>query len=81
MSLPAEVRTLNLFLPHSPYCPNLVPTDFQLSGPLKDVYRGRRFSDDDELQQSVHEDLHCFIKKALSSRRTVLHAKLEEVCR
>jgi len=45
MSLPAEVRTLNFVLSHSPYCPSLVPTDFQLSGPLNDVHRGRRFSE------------------------------------
>ena len=58
MSLPAE-----FFLPHSPYCSGLIPTDFHHSGPLNGLLRGRRFSDEDELQQRVHEDLRCFSKQ------------------
>jgi len=33
-------------LPYSPYSPDLVPSDFHLSGPLKDTLLGTRFEGD-----------------------------------
>jgi len=32
-------------LPHPPHSPDLVPSDFHLSGPLKDALHGARFDD------------------------------------
>jgi histone-lysine N-methyltransferase SETMAR len=50
-----------LLLP--PYSPELTPSDFHLSGPLKDAIRGRRFADDDVLKHSVREQLRRFSKE------------------
>ena len=50
-------------LPHPPYSPDLAPYDFHLFGPLKDVLRGRRFADIDDLKYSVREELRRFSKE------------------
>ena len=46
-------------LPHPPYSPDLAPRDFRVFGPLKDVMGGKSFRSDKEVQQAVHEWLHC----------------------
>ena len=40
-------------LPHSPYSPDLAPSDFYLFGPLKDFLRGQRFDSDDDVKAAV----------------------------
>jgi histone-lysine N-methyltransferase SETMAR len=42
-------------LPHSPYSPDLAPSDIHLFGPLKDSLRGRKFNLDDDVQLAVPE--------------------------
>jgi histone-lysine N-methyltransferase SETMAR len=44
-------------LPHPPYSPDLVPSDFHLSGALKDAIRGKRFGSDDEATEEVKKGL------------------------
>ena len=43
-------RTL---LPHPPYNPDLVPSDFDLVGPLKHAVRGRKFESADDMISAV----------------------------
>ena len=38
---------------HSPYSLDLAPSDFHLSGPLKEFLGGQNFSTDDEVKQAV----------------------------
>jgi histone-lysine N-methyltransferase SETMAR len=40
-------------LPHSPYSPDLAPSDFHSFGPLKDTLRGTRFQDDESMIHAV----------------------------
>jgi len=40
-------------LPHSPYSPDLAPSDFHLFGPLKDTLHGTRFEDDERVIRAV----------------------------
>jgi histone-lysine N-methyltransferase SETMAR len=44
-------------LPHPPYSPNFVPSDFHIFGPLKEAMGGKLFRSDEEVQQAVHERL------------------------
>jgi len=37
------------------YSPDLVPSDYHLLGPLKVVFRGRRFTSDEGVKEVVHE--------------------------
>ena len=46
-------------LPHLPYSPDLAPSDFHVFGPFKDAMGGKSFRSDEEVQQAVHEWLHC----------------------
>jgi hypothetical protein len=39
--------------PHSPYSPDLAPSDFHLFAPLKDALRGTRFEDDESVIRAV----------------------------
>ena len=39
--------------PPSPHSPDLVPSDFHLSGPLKYTLRGTKFEDDESLIRAV----------------------------
>jgi transposase len=41
-------------LEHPPYSPDLAPSDFHVSGPLKDVISGVHLSKDEELKNAVH---------------------------
>jgi histone-lysine N-methyltransferase SETMAR len=41
-------------LPHPPYSPDLAPPDFHMFGRLKDTLRGRKFRDDTNTQNAVH---------------------------
>jgi histone-lysine N-methyltransferase SETMAR len=50
-------------LPHSPYSPDLAPSDFVPFGLLKDALWGRRFADDNELIHRVREQLRRFSKE------------------
>jgi hypothetical protein len=45
-------------LPHPPYLPYLVPSDFHVFGPLKEAMVGKSFRSDEEMQQAVHKWLH-----------------------
>jgi hypothetical protein len=36
-----------------PYSPDLIPRDFHMFGPMKEVLRGRRFSSDQEIIGAV----------------------------
>jgi len=45
-------------LPHPPYSPDLVPSDFHVFGPLKEEMGGKSFRSEEEVQQAVHEWLH-----------------------
>jgi hypothetical protein len=42
-------------LPHSPYAPDIAPSDFHLLWPLIDALRGRRFRSDEEVKEAVHD--------------------------
>jgi histone-lysine N-methyltransferase SETMAR len=54
-------------IPHPPYSPNLVPSDFHVFGPLKDALSGTQFQDDNEVRSAVHEWL-CTRPKEFFSR-------------
>ena len=45
-------------LPHPPYSPELVPSDYHLFGPLKEHLGGKRFHNNEEVIQDVQEWLH-----------------------
>jgi hypothetical protein len=49
--------------PRHPYSPDLRTAVFHSFGSLKDAPQGRRFSEDNELKHSVHEELHRFSKE------------------
>jgi histone-lysine N-methyltransferase SETMAR len=42
-------------LEHPAHSSDLAPSDFHLFGPLKNALRGRRFADDDERKEAVHD--------------------------
>ena len=60
-------------LPHPPYSPDLVPSDFHLFGPLEDALHGTRFEDDESVIRAVRtwlreqetcwyrEGMHAFV--------------------
>jgi len=48
-------------LPHLLYLPDLAPSDFHVSGPLKEAMGGKSFGSDKEVQQAVHPHLKNFI--------------------
>jgi histone-lysine N-methyltransferase SETMAR len=58
-------------LPHPPYSPDLVPSDFHLFGPLKESLRGCKFNLDD-VQLAVHEWLRGQPQEFFSSGIQVL---------
>jgi histone-lysine N-methyltransferase SETMAR len=45
-------------LPHSPYSPDLAPSDYHLFGPMKGVLRGKRFRNNDEVIAAVQSWIH-----------------------
>jgi len=45
-------------LSHPPNSPDLAPSDFHVSGPLKGAMGGKSFRSDEEVQQAVHVWLH-----------------------
>jgi transposase len=49
-----------------PYSPDLSPSDYHVFGPLKDVLRGRKFGNDDEVKEAVHSWLTPQPKKIFS---------------
>jgi len=64
MTFPTEVCAFNLLFLILLYSSDLAPSDFHLFfGSLKDDLRGRSFSDDDELQHSLREELRRFNKE------------------
>jgi hypothetical protein len=81
-------------LPHPPYSPDLAPSDFHVSGPLKEAMGGKSFRFDEEVQQAMHEWLHSqpkeFVSRgrhALPKRRNTcngsqwrLHRKMKSLC-
>ena len=42
-------------LHHPPYSPKLSPCNFHVFGPLKEALKGRRFTDNDKVQETVEE--------------------------
>jgi len=42
-------------LHHPPYSPDLSPCDFHVFGPLKKAWKGHRFTDNDEVRETVEE--------------------------
>ena len=42
-------------LEHPAYSLDLAPSDYHLFGPLKEALRGRRFTSDEEVKETVHE--------------------------
>ena len=44
-------------LPHPPYSPDLVRSDFHLFGPLEEFTRGMKFESDDEVKSVVSDCL------------------------
>ena len=40
---------------HTPYLPDLAPSDSHLFGPLKESLRGRHFSSDEEIKTAVRK--------------------------
>jgi hypothetical protein len=60
------------FLPRSPYSPDLAPSNFQLSGPLKNALRGSRFAKNLELKHCVTGELGRF-SKVLSDHQRASH--------
>jgi hypothetical protein len=60
----ATVTTGWTVLSHPPYSHDLAPSDFDLFGLLKDALRKRSFSNDDEMKQSVREQLRCFSEES-----------------
>ncbi|KDR08203.1 hypothetical protein L798_01919, partial [Zootermopsis nevadensis] len=52
----AELQSLGFtVLPHPPYSPNLVPSDYALFREMKNPLRGHRFPDSDALHDAVRE--------------------------
>jgi histone-lysine N-methyltransferase SETMAR len=49
-------------LPHPPYSPDPDPSDFHISGALKEAMGGRSFRSNKEVQQAVHKWLHSQTK-------------------
>jgi hypothetical protein len=50
-----QIQDLSLeVLPHPPYSPDLVRSDFHLFCPLKDALRGRHFRPDEEVKEALH---------------------------
>ena len=58
-------------LPHSPYSPDLAPSDFYLFADLKKMLQGKRFSSDDEVITATEAYFEAkdksFYKKAIDS--------------
>ena len=53
-------------IPHPPYSPDLAPSDFHVSGQLKDALSGTQLRDDDEVRSAVHECLRTRPKEFFS---------------
>jgi len=53
-------------LPHSPYSPDLAPSDFHVFEPLKEAMGGKSLRSDEEVQQAVHEWRNCQPKEFFS---------------
>ena len=50
------LRKLNSEVRAHPLCsPDLAPSDYHLFGPLKEALRGRRFTSDQEVKETVHK--------------------------
>jgi len=53
-------------IPHPPHSPNLVPSDYHVFSPLKNVLSGMQFRDDDEVRSAAHEWLRTRPKEFFS---------------
>jgi histone-lysine N-methyltransferase SETMAR len=49
-------------LPHPPYSPDLVPSDFRLFETIKDAIRGKMFGSDDKVIEEVKSGCECRIQ-------------------
>jgi hypothetical protein len=52
-------------LKHSPYSPDLAPSDFHLFGPMKEHLRDQKFADDNEVMEAVQSWLKAMPKSFL----------------
>jgi len=59
-------------LEHCAYSPDLAPSDYHLFGPLKNALRGRRFSTDNEVRETVHKWLRDQPKTFLEGIRKLV---------
>jgi len=61
-------------LPHPPYSPNLVPSDYHLFGPMKKMLGGQKFASDIEVQplfvSGLDSSQHRFVHQAFRSLLT-----------
>jgi len=62
----ATIQDLSFeYLPHPPYSPDLVSSDFHVFEPLKQAMGGKSFRSDKGVQQAVHEWLRSQLKEFL----------------
>ena len=52
-------------LPHSPYSPDLAPSDFFLFVPLKDTLRGFKFNNNEEVKEKSKTGFDIKVKNSL----------------
>jgi histone-lysine N-methyltransferase SETMAR len=65
-------------LPHPPYSPYLAPSDFHLSGSLKDALHGTHFEDDNSVIEAVRKWLR---RQDKSWYRQGMHALVPHRCK
>ena len=54
-------------LQHPPYSPDLVPSNYNIFGSLKEALRSRRFTSDEEVKEAVHAWLQEYHKSFFSA--------------
>jgi histone-lysine N-methyltransferase SETMAR len=54
-------------LDHPAYSPDLAPSDFKLTGPLKDALKGHHSNSDEEVKEAVHDWLAAQSKTFFSA--------------
>jgi len=54
-------------LEHPPYSPDLAPCDFHLFPKVKEMLRGRRFENEDQIQEAMRKALRTLDKRSLTT--------------
>jgi len=67
-------------LKHSPYNPDLAPSDFHLFGPMKGHLRGHKFADYDEVMEAVQSWLKATPKSFFSRGHPQACGQVDQVC-